>query len=269
MQEAKLSLAGGALEVSRRESVGHLLFNRPQRHNAISVEVWEAIPAALDWLEESEETRSVVLSGAGDRAFISGADISQFEERRSSDEVRRHYDQVAGEANRRLVRCPLPTIAMIQGYCIGGGLGIALDCDLRYATADSTFAIPAARLGVGYGHDGLRRLLQVVGPSFAKEIFYTARRFDAAEALAMGLVNRIAEDAQGLEALVADTCGRIAANAPLTVASVKTIVGELGRGENADLDLCRETVRRCFDSEDYVEGRRAFMEKRRPAFRGR
>ena len=145
---------------------------------------------------------------------------------------------------------------------------MALNCDLRYASSDSSFGIPAARLGVGYHHNGVRRLIDVVGPSFAKEIFYTARRFDASEAQAMGLVNRVVERDE-LAALVDDTCGRIAENAPLTVRSVKTIVGELVRGSHADLELCEQVVRDCFGSEDYVEGRRAFMDKRKPVFVGR
>ncbi|MEE2778861.1 MAG: enoyl-CoA hydratase [Acidobacteriota bacterium] len=268
MSEGPIELAEGQLLVEQRGSVGHVVFNRPQRHNAISVEIWAAIPLALDRLEGDAAIRSVVLSGAGEKSFISGADISQFEKRRSSSEVRGYYDSVAGTANRRLIECPLPTVAMIQGYCIGGGLGVALNCDLRYASSDSSFGIPAARLGVGYHHNGVRRLIDVVGPSFAKEIFYTARRFDASEAQAMGLVNRVVERDE-LAALVDDTCGRIAENAPLTVRSVKTIVGELVRGGHADLELCEQVVRDCFGSEDYVEGRRAFMDKRKPVFVGR
>ena len=268
MDDSFLSLADDQLQVASRGSVGHLIFNRPHRHNAISVEIWEAIPQALNWLEQDDATKSIVLSGAGEKAFISGADISQFETRRSNDEVRATYDRVAGSANRRLIECQLPTIAMIRGYCIGGGLGVALNCDLRFASADSTFAIPAARLGVGYHHGGIRRLVDVVGPAYAKEIFFTARRFDAAEALAMGLVNRVVE-APDLEALVAETCRQIAANAPLTLRAVKTIVAELAKGPAGDLDLCEEMVRACFSSEDYAEGRRAFMEKRQPIFNGR
>jgi enoyl-CoA hydratase/carnithine racemase len=252
----------------RRGSVGWITFNRPERHNALSVAMWEAIPHALDRLENDPETRVVVLRGAGGKAFVSGADISQFEQRRASTTAQVGYDQTVAAANRRLASARLPTLAMIRGYCIGGGLGVALHCDLRIATRESRFGIPAARLGVGYGHAGLRRLMDVVGPSFAMEIFFTARQFSGEEALAMGLVNRLVDDGE-LEASVADVCARIADNAPLTIAAVKTCVRELLKGPALDRELCEAVVRACFESEDYVEGRRAFLEKRRPAFKGR
>jgi enoyl-CoA hydratase/carnithine racemase len=261
-------LAGGRVLAAREGAVGWITFNRPERHNALSVDMWEAIPRALDLLEGESETRVVVLRGAGGKAFISGADISQFEEKRASATAQSGYDRTVGEANRRLAAARVPTLAMIRGYCIGGGLGVALHCDLRVATRESRFGIPAARLGVGYGHPGLRRLIEVVGPSFASEIFFTARQFSAEEALGMGLVNRVVDDSD-LESFVADYCGRIADNAPLTIAAVKTCVRELLKGPALDRDLCESVVRACFDSEDYIEGRRAFLEKRRPVFRGR
>jgi enoyl-CoA hydratase/carnithine racemase len=264
----ELELAAGRVLAQREGAVGWITFNRPDRHNALSVEMWAAIPQALDRLEADGEVRVVVLRGAGGRAFVSGADISQFEERRSSAETSGGYDALVGAANQRLAAARVPTIAMIRGYCIGGGLGVALQCDLRVATRESRFGIPAARLGVGYGHAGLKRLIDVVGPSFAMEIFFTARQFSAEEALAMGLINRLVDDAE-LESFVGDYCRRVAENAPLTIGAVKTCVRELLRGRELDAERCEEVVRACFASEDYVEGRRAFLEKRQPVFRGR
>jgi enoyl-CoA hydratase/carnithine racemase len=266
-REVQLELADGHVHVRTEGHVGWMIFDRPERHNALSVEMWGAITEGLDVLEDTSAVRAIVLRGSGEKAFISGADISQFEQRRSSASAREHYDSVSGIANRRLAHCPLPTIAMIRGYCIGGGLGVALNCDLRYAAHNARFAIPAARLGVGYHHTGLKRLVDKVGPAFAKEIFFLARHFTADEAAAMGLVNRVVPGAD-LEELVADACERIARNAPLTLRSVKTIVAELVRGQGADLELCERTVDACFESADYVEGRRAFMEKRDPDFSG-
>jgi enoyl-CoA hydratase/carnithine racemase len=262
------SLADGKVLVARDGAVGWITFNRPERHNALAVEMWAAIPQALDLLEGDDAVRIIVLRGAGGKAFISGADISQFEERRSGESGRVGYETLVGAANHRLGAARCPTIAMIRGYCIGGGLGVALQCDLRIATRESRFGVPAARLGVGYGHPGLKRLMDVVGPAFAMEIFFTARQFSADEALAMGLVNRVVDDGQ-LEPFVADYCARVAENAPLTIAAVKTCVRELSRGRDFDRERCEAVVRACFESEDYVEGRRAFMEKRKPVFRGR
>jgi enoyl-CoA hydratase len=262
------SLAEGRVLAARDGAVGWITFNRPERHNALSVEMWTAIPQALDQLEADHDVRVIVLRGAGGKAFISGADISQFEERRTGEAGRVGYDTVVGAANQRLASSRCPTIAMIRGYCIGGGLGVALQCDLRVATRESRFGIPAARLGVGYGHPGLKRLMDVVGPAFAMEIFFTARQFSADEALAMGLVNRVVDDGE-LESFVGDYCRRMAENAPLTLAAVKTCVRELLRGRELDRERCEAVVRACFESEDYVEGRRAFLEKRKPVFKGR
>ena len=209
----------------------------------------------------------IVLKGAGDQAFVSGADISQFEKARSSPETNAYYDNVSGEASRRLITCTKPTIAMINGFCIGGGLAIAIGCDMRIAAENARFGIPAARLGLGYAAPGVRKLMELVGPSFTKEIFFTARHFSAAEAREMGLVNRlVANDVAGRE--TRQYCATIADNAPMTMHALKRTVAELVKGEKADLTLCDQLVQACFDSQDYIEGRRAFMEKRRPVFRG-
>ena len=250
-------------------AVGWMVFDNPDRRNAVSQEMWAAIPAILDHFEADPDVRVVVLRGAGGRAFVSGADISQFEEKRASAEAVALYDAISDVASKRLETCPKPTIAMIDGWCIGGGVGIAVSCDLRIASDTARFGVPAARLGLGYGMDGVAKLMALVGPSNTKEIFYTARHFTAAEALGMGLVNRVLPAAE-LEAYVATYCETIAANAPMTLRALKVTVEELNRG-SAHVDRARAAalVRACFKSEDYIEGRRAFMEKRSPALKGR
>jgi enoyl-CoA hydratase/carnithine racemase len=250
-------------------AIGWMVFNNPARRNAISLDMWQAIPAVLDAFEHDPEIRVVVLKGAGDQAFISGADISQFERQRSSPETIAHYDKFAEEAGSKLQGTRKPTIAMIHGFCIGGGLGVALQCDLRIAAETARFAIPAARLGLGYRWSGVKKLVDIVGPAHAKEIFFTARQFTAAEALGMGLVNRVLPAGE-LEPYVRQYCALMAENAPLTIEAVKGVVQELQRpGAEIDRRHCENLVARCFESEDYIEGRRAFMEKRKPVFAGK
>jgi enoyl-CoA hydratase/carnithine racemase len=256
--------------LSRKEGgVGYLIFNNPERHNAVSLEMWQAATHILADFAADPQVRVVVLTGAGGKAFVSGADISKFESERSSKEGIDRYNEAVDKANTAVYEFSKPTIAMIRGYCIGGGMGLASCCDLRICAENARFAVPAAKLGLGYGYPGVKRLMDVVGPSFTKEIFYTARQFDAEEARTMGLVNRIVPNDK-LESYVKDYAATISANAPLTVDSIKFIVGELLKDESKrDLEACDEIVARCFASSDYQEGRKAFMEKRKPVFTGR
>jgi enoyl-CoA hydratase len=250
-------------------AIGWITFNNPARHNAVSMSMWQALFDVVSEFEADNAIRVIVVKGAGERAFVSGADISEFEEKRSSPETTQAYNATSQRASKALKEVNKPTIAMIRGYCIGGGVSTAMSCDLRIAAEGSTFAVPAAKLGLGYEYDGVRKLMDVVGPSFAKEIFYTARQFTAQEALTMGLINRLLPGDQ-LEAYVRDYAAAIAANAPLTVASIKTIVAEALKDESRrDTALCQQVVDRCFNSADYAEGRKAFMEKRKPKFTGR
>jgi len=262
---------GGRVRVERDGGdprLGWIVFDHPERRNAISVEMWRQIPEAVEALAADPEVRVVLLRGEGESAFVAGADISEFGERRTG-ESSGEYDADGGRAFVALAGMAKPLIAMIRGYCVGGGVAIALCADMRYAADDAIFAIPAARLGLGYHMSGIEMLESLVGPSRAKEIFFTARRYSAEEARAMGLVNDVVP-ADELLGHVRETAQRIADNAPLTIGSVKRIVGELAKpGAQRDLDAVNASIAACFESEDYREGVRAFLEKRRPRFAGR
>ncbi|HEY3077820.1 MAG TPA: enoyl-CoA hydratase [Burkholderiales bacterium] len=254
--------------ISRKDgATGWLIFNNPERRNAVSLDMWEAIPNVLDEFAADDAIRVVVLAGAGDKAFVSGADISQFEKQRSTAETVAHYDEVGEKAQSRLKHFDKPVIAMIRGYCLGGGLNIANLCDLRIAADDARFGIPAAKMGLGYRAASMKQLVDIVGPAFAREIMITARQFTASEAKDMGLVHKVVPVPE-LEKLTREYCEMIAANAPLTMRAAKRIIREVTANEY-DAAACRAWVKECFESEDYREGRRAFMEKRRPVFKGR
>lgn len=255
--------------VARKDGrIGYLVFNNPERHNAVSLEMWRAAARVLDDFARDGNLGVVVLTGAGSAAFVSGADISKFEDERGTEDAVARYNAAVEHVYATLHEFPKPTIAQVRGYCIGGGLGLAICCDLRIASDHARFGMPAAKLGLGYDLPGMRRFVEVLGASFTKELFFTARQFDASEARAMGLVNRMVPDGE-IETFVRDYAAIIAANAPLTVASVKFIVGELMKDpDKRDVAQCSALVERCFASRDYEEGRRAFLEKRKPVFTG-
>ena len=250
------------------DGIGWVTFNNPARRNAISLEMWDGLATILDAFQNDDAVRVVVLKGAGDQAFVSGADISEFDTKRSTAAQKDTYGKTMSAANRWLVKMDKPMIAMIQGYCIGGGLATALSADLRFATPDSTFGIPAARLGLGYEFEGLVRLSQLVGPANAKDIMFSARFMAAEEALQMGLINRICSNEE-LESEVRAYAAMVAANAPLTVKAAKAAINEAQKdADQRDLASISQMIDDCFDSEDYKEGRLAFKEKRKPDFRG-
>jgi enoyl-CoA hydratase/carnithine racemase len=239
----------------RQGSIGWLTFNNPARRNAVSIDMWEAIPKVLDRFEQDPAIRVIVLKGEGDKAFVSGADVSQYEKERSTAEGIQRYEEIAGRVAERLQSCDKVIMAMIRGYCLGAD--------------DARLGIPAAKLGLGYRASSLKNLIDAVGPAYAREVLITGRQFKAEEAKTMGFVHRVAPVAE-LEAVVLEYCAMISGNAPLTIRASKRIVREILKSDAAfDAQACAALVKQCFESQDYIEGRRAFMEKRKPVFQGR
>ena len=264
-----LELKTDKMLAEKADGIGWMTFNNPARRNATSLEMWQAIADILDDFAADPAVRVVVMRGAGDKAFVSGADISQFEEQRADAQAAARYDAIAERARVAMAGLEKPLIAMIHGYCLGGGVAIAMAADMRFAADNSIFGIPAARLGIAYGFGYLTKLVDLVGPAYAKEILLTARRFSAEEALGIGLVNRVVPIAE-LEATVLEVCAMIVDNAPLSIVANKATIDEVAKDPDArDMARIEKLGHICFDSADYTEGRRAFMEKRKPVWSGK
>ena len=253
----------------RDGAIGHMIFNQPEKRNAVSLSMWERAQEILDEFQADPDIRVVVLSGAGGKSFVSGADISEFESKRGTAEAQQHYNTQTGKVYERIEAFPKPTIAMIDGFCIGGGLNLACVCDIRIGSDDLQIAMPAAKLALGYPFPAIKRLTNIIGIANARHLMFTAQRMGADWAREAGFAQQIvAKDA--LEQTVTDYANTIAANAPLTVAAMKFISTQvLADSDDRDLDRCTQMVADCFASEDFKEGRRAFMEKRKPQFQGR
>ena len=250
------------------EGVGYITFNNPEKHNAVSIEMWDALEKILDEFRSSKGIRVIVLNGAGGKSFVSGADISKFDKERSSKEAVLSYNKRTQKVYELLETFPKPTIAMIDGYCIGGGLNLAVCCDIRICSEKSKFAMPAAKLSLGYPFSSIKRLFDVMGPGMAKHFMFTAEKISASEALACGLVQKLVSE-ENIETYVRDYALTISHNAPLTIKAMKQIGIEILKNpDERDLLLCEQLASACFDSEDYKEGRKAFMEKRKPNFKG-
>lgn len=262
------AFAGGKMLSAREGGVGFVTFNQPEKRNAMSMEMWLGLAEILTEFEEDNSISCVVMTGSGDKAFVSGADISQFEKNRNSAETQKEYDRVTGVGRDRLNNFSKPIIAKIRGFCMGGGLALAMATDLRIASPDSQFGIPAARLSIAYAPDAVRRLIDLVGPSHARMILYTARRIDAKEAERIGLINHCVP-LEDLDRTVMEIARSIAENAPLSVRASKLTINEMLKDESRrDMAAIRDIGDTCFNSADFKEGRTAFMEKRRPKFIG-
>lgn len=260
--------ADGKMLSDVTDGIGIITINQPEKRNAMSVEMWTALGEILDAFETDPAVRVCVMQGAGDKAFISGADISQFDKLRGSARAQREYDRLTTSGRAKLAAFPKPLIAKIRGFCLGGGLGVAMQADLRFASEDAQFGIPAAKLGIAYGFEVTRRLVSLVGPAEARLLLMTGERIPAVEARRVGLVNRVFPAAE-LDAAVARLAATIVGNAPLSVRAAKLIVAQTVRDpEQRDMAAVDAVMAQCFDSADYREGRAAFMEKRRPAFTG-
>jgi enoyl-CoA hydratase/carnithine racemase len=263
------SLAEGKILRSVTDGVGVITFNNPEKRNAMSLDMWEGLGHALVELRDDPAVRVVILTGAGDKAFVSGADISQFEKTRHNAAASEEYSKKSAAQRALLADYPKPIIASIRGFCLGGGMQVAMAADIRFASDNSQFGIPAAKLGIAYGYDGLRNLVSLVGPSWARLIMYTGMRIDATEALRIGLVDRVVPDAELWNATM-EIARTISGNAPLAIQAAKiTIAQVLKDSGNRDMDAIKAIGTACMDSEDFREGRTAFMEKRKPQFKGR
>jgi enoyl-CoA hydratase len=263
------SHADGKILQDVTDGVGVVTFNNPGKRNAMSLDMWEGLGHALTDLCDDEDVRVVILVGAGDKAFVSGADISQFEKTRHNAAASEEYSRRSAAQRALLADYPKPTISCIRGFCLGGGMQIAMLTDIRIAAKDSQFGIPAAKLGIAYGYDGLRHLVSLVGPSWARLIMYTGMKIDSAEALRIGLVDRVVPNGELWDATM-EIARTISGNAPLAIQAAKITIAQVLKDPAArDMDAIKKIGSACMDSEDFREGRQAFMEKRKPKFKGR
>lgn len=257
--------AEGRIRVEQDGAIGWLTFNQPERLNAVRRDMWDALPAAVSSLTELSGVRAIVVRGAGERAFISGADIAEFDVQRNNAETNRSFTASVSAATAALIAAPVPVIAMIKGFCIGGGMVVASACDIRICAEGSRFGVPAGKLGLGYEMDNLARLQAIVGAGIALEMIATARHFTHEEALRIGFVNRVVTEA-ALEQTAREIVTQISATAPKTFAAAKL-------SSRAALDpslraVAQSAIDTCFDSEDFKEGRAAFHARRQPVFKG-
>lgn len=248
--------------------IGWLVFNNPERRNACSRAMWDALPGLIEGLNADPAVKVIILTGAGGKAFVSGADISEFEEQRASPEASEAYRIASDGAFASIEQSGKPTIAMISGACVGGGLATALSCDIRIAREGSRFGIPAAKLGIGYPFGGVQKLVSLIGPARTKQVLFTAELCSAETACQIGLINEIV-GADDLEPRVMQIAGMIAENAPLSIASSKLSVDQAVKDAEArDPSEIEARISRAMLSDDIKEGHRAFMEKRKPDFKG-
>jgi enoyl-CoA hydratase/carnithine racemase len=268
-KSADKSYADGKILQSIADGVGIITFNNPEKRNAMSLDMWEGLGSALVELRDDPGVRVVIMVGAGDKAFVSGADISQFEKTRHNAEASEEYSKKSAAQRALLADYPKPTIACIRGFCLGGGMQVAMLADIRIASENSQFGIPAAKLGIAYGYDGLKHLVSLVGPSWARLIMYTGMRIDSAEGLRIGLVDRVVPDTELWNA-TSEIARTISGNAPLAIKAAKITIAQILKDpDKRDMDAIKQIGTACMDSEDFREGRRAFMEKRKPQFKGR
>src|SRR6202051_3917994 len=267
--KSEKSHADGKILQNITDGVGVITFNNPEKRNAMSLDMWEGLGHALVELRDDADVRVVILTGAGDKAFVSGADISQFEKNRHNAQASEEYAKKSAAQRALLADYPKPIIACIRGFCLGGGLPGGMSADIRTASDNSQFGIPAAKLGIAYGYDGLKNLVSLVGPSWARLIMYTGMKIDAAEAVRIGLVDRVVPDADLWDATM-EIARTISGNAPLAVQAAKITIAQVLRDpDKRDTDAIKAIGTACMDSEDFREGRTAFMEKRKPRFTGK
>jgi enoyl-CoA hydratase len=263
------SYADGKILQGVSDGVGVITFNNPAKRNAMSLDMWEGLGSALIGLRDNDDVRVVIMVGSGDKAFVSGADISQFEKVRHNAAASEEYSKKSEAQRALLANYPKPIIACIRGFCLGGGMQVAMAADIRIASDNSQFGIPAAKLGIAYGYDGLRHLVSLVGPSWARLIMYTGMKIDSAEALRIGLVDRVSPDAELWDATM-EIARTISGNAPLAIKAAKITIAQVIKDpDKRDMKAIKQVGTDCMDSQDFREGRRAFMEKRKPKFTGK